>query len=105
MSGATSLEVLDLFRFIDWVLKLPDELADRFRAEVRDLEEELKVRYVTSIERLTRIEVLERLLKCRYKELPGWVRSRLEKASVAELDRWTERILDAKRLEDVFATS
>ena len=97
-------QVLELLRFIDWVLKLPEELADRFNAEVRDLEEELKVRYVTTFERLTRIEMLERLLKCRYKELPAWVRSRLEKASVAELDRWTEQFVNAKRLEDVFAT-
>ncbi len=102
--GYERQQVLELLRFIDWVLKLPEELADRFRAEVRDLEEELEVRYVTSIERLTRIEILERLLKCRFKELPAWARSRLEKASVPELDRWTERILDAKRLDDVFAT-
>ncbi len=45
-------DVLELFRFIDWVLKLPEALAQQFNVEVNKLETERKMRYVTSIERM-----------------------------------------------------
>ncbi len=106
--GYERQEVLELFRFIDWVLALPDELDEKFRHEVRKYEEELRMRYVTSIERLAdregRAKVLKRQLKRRFKQLPAWVLPRLEKATVAELNRWADQFVDAKRLEDVFAT-
>ncbi len=49
------------------------------------------------------IKVLRRLLQRRFGELPPWVEPRLTGASVAELDRWTDRVLDAATLEAVFA--
>ncbi len=46
--------------------------------------------------------LLKRLLKRRFGDLPGWVGERLERASREELETWAERVLEAKRLEDVF---
>ncbi len=46
--------------------------------------------------------LLKRQLKGRFGDLPGWVDERLEKASLEELEIWAERVLFAKRLEDVF---
>ena len=108
-------DVLELFRFIDWVLALPPELANRFKVEVRKLETERQMRYVTSIERLSREEGLEqgflqgeasllkRLLKRRFERLPEWVEERLERASRDELEGWFDQVFEAKALEDVFA--
>ncbi len=45
-------DVLELLRFIDWVLKLPAALAQRFNVEVNKLETEKDMRYVTSFERM-----------------------------------------------------
>jgi hypothetical protein len=45
-------DILELFRFIDWVLTLPAELEQRFLAEIQDWEEERKMPYVTSAERI-----------------------------------------------------
>ena len=44
--------VLELFRFIDWLLVLPEPLEQAFRAELSQLEEEQKVPYLSSIERI-----------------------------------------------------
>ncbi len=47
--------------------------------------------------------LLRRQLKRRFADLPGWIDKRLEQASQQELESWTDRVLEAKRLEDVFS--
>ncbi len=108
-------DVLELLRFIDWVLHLPPELEDRFEDEVRKLETEKDMRYETTFERLGRQRGLEegflqgeatlllRQLKRRFEQLPAWVEQRLERASRDELEGWGDRVIEAKAIEDVFA--
>ncbi len=146
--GYARQDVLELFRFIDWLLALPPELERRFNDELMELETEEKMRYVTSIERMGREDglakglelgreqgmergleqgiqqgirqgmeqglergilegeasVLRRQLKRRFEQLPAWVEERLEGASRQELESWADRVLEARALEDVFAT-
>ena len=45
-------EVVNLFRFIDWMLTLPLELDRQFWQEYREYEETKNMRYVTSVERI-----------------------------------------------------
>ncbi len=54
--GYSREDILGLFRFLDWVMVLPKELAHSFIQEVRSYEEVQKMRYVTSIERLAKEE-------------------------------------------------
>ena len=54
--GYTREDIFGLFRFIDWVMVLPKELARSFKQEVRSYEEAKRMRYVTSIERLAKEE-------------------------------------------------
>jgi hypothetical protein len=51
--------ILGLFRFIDWVMVLPEELANNFKTELKSYEEVNRMRYVTSIERLAKAEGIE----------------------------------------------
>ncbi len=44
--------VLELFRFIDWLLVLPESLEQAFRTELKQVEGERTMPYITSIERL-----------------------------------------------------
>jgi len=44
-------DILELFRFIDWMMALPEGLERRFERELIRYEEEKKMPYVTSIER------------------------------------------------------
>ena len=50
--GHSEQEVLDLFRFIDWIMKLPEEFEKEIQEVVDEFEEAKQMRYVTSIERL-----------------------------------------------------
>ncbi len=45
-------DIINLFRFIDWVMKLPEELETSFWDEVTEYEENKKMPYVTSGERI-----------------------------------------------------
>ena len=73
------------------------------------------MRYVISVERLSREEglrqglqqeasvLLKKLLNRRFGDLPAWVEERLANASREELEYWVERVLEAQRLEEAFA--
>lgn len=54
--GHERQEILELFRFIDWLLRLPDELAQTFRTRLARFEEEGRVVYVTQGEELAKAE-------------------------------------------------
>ncbi len=126
-------QVSDLFRVIDWMMRLPRELEQKFRQDLDLFEEETTMRYVTSIERLAREEgveagirqglqegmqqgmqqgrvegraqVLRKLLERRFGHLPVWARARLEGAGEAELDAWTDAVIDANSLESVLGNA
>ncbi len=46
----------ELFRLIDWMMVLPDQLEQDFRVEYKRFQEENQVPYITSIERLAKAE-------------------------------------------------
>lgn len=120
-----------LFRVIDAMLYLPDELEPEFDTAIMQIEEEQKMAYVTSIERVrsnrARTEGLEQglergleqgleqgrlkgtaeslttLIIAKFGALPDWARIRIDEADEASLNRWVLRILDAHRIEDLFA--
>lgn len=50
--GYSKQDVLSLFRFIDWMMALPPELEQQLQAQMIAYEEEQKVPYITSIERM-----------------------------------------------------
>jgi len=50
--GYSRADVLQLFRFIDWVLQLPEEVEEMVWQEVRVYEEERRKPYITSVERI-----------------------------------------------------
>ena len=58
--GYARQDILDIFRFIDWIMTLPDELAQQFDTELYELDEETKMKYVTGFERRATKRGLER---------------------------------------------
>jgi hypothetical protein len=52
--GLTAEQVRQLFRLIDWLMDLPPELARQFADQLYHFEEERKMPYITSVERLAR---------------------------------------------------
>ncbi|WP_258169698.1 hypothetical protein [Nostoc sp. 'Peltigera membranacea cyanobiont' N6] len=77
--GYSRKDIRELFRFIDWIMVLPKELALSFKTEVRSYEEADRMRYVTSIERLakeegiveTARESIITVLETRFGEVPS----------------------------------
>jgi hypothetical protein len=112
--GYERQDILELFRFIDWVLRLPKALEDPFWAELSAYEETRHMPYITSVERIgfkKGIEqglqqgealVLKRLLTRRFGPLPEEVENKLAQADRSQLESWADRVLDAKSLEEVF---
>ena len=49
--GYSKTDILELFRVIDWLMTLPDDLAHSFDEAIARFEEERQMPYVTSIER------------------------------------------------------
>jgi len=61
--GYSREQVLELFWLVDWLLRLPPELKQSFRAELGRIEEERQMKYVTSIEEMGREEGLQQGLQ------------------------------------------
>jgi hypothetical protein len=52
-------EILELFRFIDWVMTLPPELEEQFMSEIVAYEAQERKPYITSVERIAQQRGLE----------------------------------------------
>ncbi len=50
--GYQKQDIINLFHFIDWVMRLPQDLEKNFLEDLDKYEEKDKMRYVTSVERI-----------------------------------------------------
>jgi predicted transposase YdaD len=122
--------IIDLFFVLDWLMRLPDGLEKQIWQAIETIEEDKKMRYVSSVERFGiekgvlqgRIEgrqegrqegrlqgrqegelrILKKLLERRFGTLTTTLQERLNNATEADLDRWTEAVLSAPTVDDVF---
>lgn len=118
--------VLQLFRLIDWMMALPAELEPAFEQAMITIEQEHKMAFVTSIERLGEKRGLEKGLEQgieqgRYKglregealmlqrqlirkfgPLAEAQKQRISAATPDQLETWSLNILNAESLDDVF---
>jgi len=117
--GYSKQAILNLFRFIDWLMVLPEEMERNFSERLTEYQEERKMRYVTNIERFgiekgiekglekgfqqEAYKLLARLLKKRFGDLPEQTLEKMRNAPVEELETRIERLLTVKNIEDVFA--
>ena len=101
-------DVLELFRFIDWLLVLPTKMTKSFRQRIEAIEQESKMDYVTSIERLGRQEGLREVILAQFEEKFGPpdapIRRLVEKASQEQILLWAKKILTASSQDEIFAT-
>ena len=108
--------VIDLFTVIDWMMRLPDELTGQLWQEIEAIEEDTKMRYVTSVERLGiekgiqkglaegKADSLLRQLRRRFQTLPSELEERILAADINHLDEWSDRFADGKSLAEIFDT-
>ena len=64
--GFSKQDVINLYRFIDWIVSLPMDLEIKFKEEIEKFEEEVKVPYISTIERMGiekgKLELAKKLL-------------------------------------------
>ena len=87
-----------------------EELEELFQIVATELDEEAREVVMTTAEKLraegalrARREMLIRQVEARFGELSGETRRRIEKANLAELDRWGVNFANATTLAEVFA--
>jgi hypothetical protein len=110
--------ILDLLYVLDWMMKLPDHLSVQLWQNVNILEQEKKMAYVPSFERLAtergmqagmqagiqqgEAVALQKLLTKRFGAIPSDTIDKITTASSAQLDAWLDLVLDAPSLSAVF---
>jgi hypothetical protein len=110
--------VIDLFRVIDWMMRLPEELGQQLWQEIETIEENEKMQYVTSVERFKiakerqeglqegllkgEAEMLDLMLRHRFGDLPDAVVNRLRHASEDQLKEWLINAISAPTLDTIF---
>jgi hypothetical protein len=102
--------VIDLFRVIDWMMRLPEELEQQLWREIETIEEGKKMQYVTSVERFEtkkifqqgEAEMLSVMLRHRFGNLPEAITNRLKLASEDQLKKWLINAISASTLDAVF---
>ena len=108
-SGYNQDKVLNLFRFLDWLLKLPKGLETEFWQELSTYEEERRMPYVTSVERIgieKGIEKGERsfalhLLNHKFGELPDRTITQIDALSTRRIKQLGEALLDFSTIADL----
>ena len=105
--------IINLFVVLDWMMKLPEWLDQQVWHEIEKIEENEKMQYITSVEKIGiakgRLEgrkegeskLLRKLLERRFGALPTWVSDKLNSAGEQDLETWGEAVLVASTLEPV----
>ena len=75
--GYSREDILELFRLIDWILRLPEDLEVDFEQEIEQFEEETRMSYMTRWERRGREkgiqEGIQEILETRFGEVENSV--------------------------------
>ena len=107
--GYSRSEVLNLFRFVDWVMILPEGLKRTFWDELKTYEEDRKMPYITSVEEIGYERGLEqgerslilRQLNRRIGTIPDRTIDQINKLSITRLESLGEALLDFSAIEDL----
>lgn len=130
-AGDLGARILQFLAVLDWMMRLSEELELKLWHDIETIEGERNVKYVTSVERLAiergiqqgmqqgmqkgletglakgRAEggsaLLGRMLNRRFGPLPKSIIDRLAHATPDQLEIWADRVLEADKLDDVFA--
>ena len=112
-SGYNKDDILNLFHFIDYLLHLPKALEAEFWQELKTYEEERKVPYITSVERIgydrgkiSGFEEGERSLVLRqlghkFGELSVSTSDRISTLSIRKVEALSKALLDFSAIEDL----
>jgi len=109
--------VREIFTLIDWMMHLRDDLAERFKIELEQFEEERKMPYVTSVERIAKAEgkaegeakgkaegaaeVILAVLRRGCGRLPKKLQDRIHGLPLEDLEKVQRRMFEFEKAGDV----
>ncbi|WP_445638627.1 DUF4351 domain-containing protein [Nostoc sp. DSM 114161] len=103
--GFEEQDVLNLLAFVDWMLTLPPDLEAEFKLEIRQLEAQRRMKYVTTFERDARLQeallLVTRLLNRRLGNIDNALIDRVRSLSIGELEALAEALLDFTSVTDL----
>ncbi|NJL65087.1 MAG: DUF4351 domain-containing protein [Methylacidiphilales bacterium] len=103
--GWQERDIRNLYRFIDWVMILPRTLETEFWQEFKEYEQEKRMSYITTGERIGyergQQEIIIRLLQKRFGELPQSTREQIQSLSTNQLETLGEALLDFAGLDEL----
>jgi hypothetical protein len=103
--GYNSEQVRQIFGLIDWMMHLRKDLEERFRVELSSLEEERRMPYVTSIERLAEARGRASVVLAQLGEVCGplaeEVEVRVRSLSADQLDELAKSLLHFQSVTDL----
>jgi hypothetical protein len=103
--GYNAQQVRETFRLIDWMMHLRVDLDERFRAELTAFEEQGKMPYVTSIERLAeargKAELILAILGEKCGSPPETAEDRVRRLNSEQLQRLGKDLLRFQSLADL----
>lgn len=106
--------IRQFFLVIDWMMALPPALTTKLTTFIHELELEQRMEYVSSVERCMlaqqfdagsqngKTEMLRRLLRKRFGDLPQAAQAQLAGASTDQIEAWFDLGLAAQSLDEVF---
>jgi hypothetical protein len=106
--------IIDLYRVIDWIMRLPQGLDSRLRDGILQLERRDAMTYMSSMERIGmeigrqegrqegQSELLMELITTRFGSVDVDLRSKLMAASPKQLSAWARNFVGATTLDEVF---
>ena len=103
--GYSKLEILAFFRFIDWVIELPEELSEKLKTEVYEYQEKKRMPYISSWERFAMRDAVRdlvlRQLELKVGELDEKTKNHIQKLQHPELQILGEDLFSFNRLQDL----
>jgi Domain of unknown function (DUF4351) len=107
--GWLERDIRNLYRFIDWIMILPEGLEEEFWQEFKRFEREKQMSYITTGERIGykrgKLEgeqlLILRQLQRRVGTLPEEVKERIYTLSVTQLEALGEALLDFTAIEEL----
>ena len=107
--GYDKKDVNLLFQFIDWAMSLPDKLEEGLWVEIRKLEEETRMEYVTSVEKIGirkgmqqgTMNLLSRLIASRFQVSSDTVHPMFSGLTTEQIEELGERFLKAESLDQI----
>ena len=86
--GYDRRDIINLFRFIDWILELPESLKQAFRDELEQYEQERQMPYVTSIEQMGIERERQKIaLKMLHENIPLEIIARITELTIEQLQQ------------------